>query len=245
MTMTAVTPLDALAIETAALTHALGSLPEPAWASPTRCRPWDARTLLAHVRVAVARVPQALAEPAPRVPQALAEPAPRVPQALAEPQPQPQPVPAAEVSAVEYYRPDERFSPATNADRIVTAQAHASDLPGPAILAELDDLRGAIVDLCTPEPPDRVIRTRHGDAMLLTEFLKTRVLEVAVHGFDLADAVARPSWLTTAAADVLQDLLLGPDRTAPDPEHFLRAATGRAPDPELLARLGSRPLALG
>ena len=216
--MTASTPLDALVTETAALTHALGSLPGSAWASPTRCLPWDARALLAHVRMAVARVPQALAEPVP---------------------------PAAEVSAVEYYRPDERFSPATNADRVATAQAHASDLPGPAILAELDNLRGAIVDLCTPEPPDRVVRTRHGDAMLLTEFLKTRVLEVAVHGFDLADALALPSWLTSAAADVLQNLLLGPSQTAPDPEHFLRAATGRATDPDLLARLQSRPLALG
>jgi len=216
--MTAATPLDALVTETAALTRALNSLPESAWASPTRCRPWDARALLAHVRMTVARVPQALAEPMPV---------------------------AAEVSAVEYYRPDERFSPATNADRVATAQAHASDLPGPALLAELDNLRGAIVDMCTPEPPDRVVRTRHGDAMLLTGFLKTRVLEVAVHGFDLADALALPSWLTPAAADVLQDLLLGPSRTAPDPEHFLRAATGRATDPDLLARLHSRPLALG
>jgi uncharacterized protein (TIGR03083 family) len=216
--MTAATPLDALVTETAALTRALATLPEPAWASPTRCRPWDARALLAHVRVAVARVPQALAEPVP---------------------------PAAEVTAVEYYRPDERFSPTTNADRIATAQAHASDLPAPALLAELDDLRGAIVEMCAPEPPDRVVRTRHGDAMLLTEFLKTRVLEVAVHGFDLADAAAVRSWLTPAAAEVLQDLLLGPSRTAPDPEHFLRAATGRANDPGLLARLQSRPLALG
>src|SRR5262245_46696282 len=119
--MTAATPLDALVTETAALTSALGSVPDAAWANPTRCRPWDARALLAHVRVAVARVPQALAEPAP---------------------------PIAEVSAVEYYRPDERFSPTTNADRIATAQAHASDLPGPAILAELDDLRSAVVDIC-------------------------------------------------------------------------------------------------
>jgi len=218
MTMTAATPLEALVTETAALTHTLASLPEPAWASPTRCRPWDARALLAHIRVAVARVPQALAEPAP---------------------------PAAEVSAVEYYRPDERFSPTTNADRVATAQTHASDRPGPAILAEVDDLRGALVDMCTPEPPGRVVRTRHGDAMLLTEFLKTRVLEVAVHGFDLADAVAAPSWLTPPATEVLQTLLLGPSRTVPNPEHFLRAASGRATDPDLLARLQSRPLALG
>ena len=216
--MTAVTPLDALVAEMAALTHALGPVSESAWATPTRCQPWDARALLAHVRVAVARVPQALAEPAP---------------------------PVAEVSAVEYYRPDERFSPTTNADRVATAQTHAADLAAPAILAELDNLRGAIVGMCTPEPPTRVVRTRHGDAMLLTEFLKTRVLEVAVHGFDLADAVALPSWLTPAAAGTLQDLLLGPSRTAPDPEHFLRAATGRATDPDLLAGLRSRPLALG
>jgi hypothetical protein len=31
-----------------------------------------------------------------------------------------------------------------------------------------------------------VVLTRHGDRMLLTEFLRTRVLELAVHGLDLA-----------------------------------------------------------
>jgi len=33
------------------------------------------------------------------------------------------------------------------------------------------------------------VLTRHGDVMLLTEFMRTRVLELAVHGLDLAAGV--------------------------------------------------------
>jgi hypothetical protein len=45
--------------------------------------------------------------------------------------------------------------------------------------------------LCRAEPEGRVVRTRHSDPMLLSEFLLTRVVEVAVHGLDLADALGR------------------------------------------------------
>ena len=71
--------------------------------------------------------------------------------------------------------------------------------------------------------------------MLLSEFLVTRVVEVAVHGLDLADALGREPWLTPQAADVLQELLLGPDGAAAlerlgwDRLPFLRKATGRDP----------------
>jgi hypothetical protein len=43
--------------------------------------------------------------------------------------------------------------------------------------------------LCRAEPEDRVVRAGHGDAMLLSQFLVTRVVEVAVHGLDLAEAL--------------------------------------------------------
>jgi hypothetical protein len=44
------------------------------------------------------------------------------------------------------------------------------------------------------------VRTRHGDVMLLTEFMRTRVLELAVHGLDLATGLGRDPWLTGAGA---------------------------------------------
>ncbi|HEY7921089.1 MAG TPA: hypothetical protein VIE45_15615, partial [Streptosporangiaceae bacterium] len=56
--------------------------------------------------------------------------------------------------------------------------------------------------------PGRVVRTRHGDPMLVTEFLRTRVLELAVHGLDLAAALDREPWMTFQAAQVTEDLLL-------------------------------------
>ncbi|MEV6852138.1 maleylpyruvate isomerase N-terminal domain-containing protein [Actinoplanes sp. NPDC051411] len=203
--------LDVLAAESAAL---VAGLPPDRWSRPTRCDPWDVRELLAHVRVAVGRVTAMLAAPAP---------------------------PAATVSAADYYRPDARFSAATNADRVATARSAVAGDELAAFTATVSQ----VVAACRAEPPGRVVRTRHGDPMLLDDFLTTRVVEVAVHGFDLADAAGVPSWLTPAAAGTLQDLLLGPGRRAPDPAHFLRAATGRASDPELLARLSPRLLALG
>ncbi|MFG1652497.1 maleylpyruvate isomerase N-terminal domain-containing protein [Micromonospora sp. NPDC049275] len=82
-------------------------------------------------------------------------------------------------------------------------------------------------------PPERVLRTRHGDAMSLTEFLRTRVVEVGVHGLDLAAALDRPPWLTPQAEAVIADLLTG-GRPAPaelrwDRLTVIRKSTGRAP----------------
>ncbi|MFI6071548.1 maleylpyruvate isomerase N-terminal domain-containing protein [Actinoplanes sp. NPDC051343] len=203
--------LDVLVAESEAL---VAALPAGRWSRPTRCAPWDVRELLAHVRVAVGRVTTMLAAPAPS---------------------------EATVPAVDYYRPDARFSPATNADRVATARSAVVDDELAAFAATVSEVAAA----CRAQPPGRVVRTRHGDPMLLDDFLTTRVVEVAVHGFDLADAAGVPSWLTPAAAEVLQDLLLGPGGRAPDPLHFLRAATGRASDPALLERLSPRRLALG
>jgi hypothetical protein len=44
--------------------------------------------------------------------------------------------------------------------------------------------------------------------MLLAEFMRTRVLEVAVHGLDLAAGLDCPPWLTVPAAEVVADLVL-------------------------------------
>ncbi|TDC77480.1 hypothetical protein E1193_22395 [Micromonospora sp. KC606] len=81
--------------------------------------------------------------------------------------------------------------------------------------------------------PGRLVRTRHGDAMTLTDFLVTRVVEVGVHGLDLAEALGRPPWLTPTAARVVADLLTDgrpvPAAFGGDPLTLIRKATGRAP----------------
>lgn len=100
-------------------------------------------------------------------------------------------------SAVEYYRPDGRFAPQTNEARIGLAQDHAAGQASGAALAEDFVATWQRVDrLCRAEPEDRIVCTRHGDAMLLSQFLLTRVIEISVHGLDIADALGHEPWLT-------------------------------------------------
>lgn len=221
--------LEAFRIEAGELSRAVAGLSEAEWDLPTRCEPWSVRELLGHVRVVIAWLPAMLDAPAPD---------------------------RAEVSAVEYYRPDDRFAPQTNTARIALARDHATGQGSGAALADDFTATWQRVDrLCRAEPEDRVVRTRHGDAMLLSQFLVTRVVEVAVHGLDLAEALGREPWLTPQAADAVLELLLGPDgMTASDgldweqPE-FLRKVTGREPldaaEAAQVERLGIRWLTLG
>lgn len=221
--------LEAFRLEAQGLSRAVAGLSEDEWDLPTRCAPWSVRELLGHVRAVVAWLPGMLAAPQPG---------------------------RAEVSAVEYYRPDDRFAPQTNAARIGLAQDHAAGQSSGAALAEDFAATCQQVDrLCRAEPEDRVVRTRHGDAMLLSQFLVTRVVEIAVHGLDMADALGREPWMTPQAGDVVMELLFGPDQVAAarelglDRPEFLRKATGREPldaaDAVQVERLGIRWLTLG
>ncbi|WP_354638261.1 maleylpyruvate isomerase N-terminal domain-containing protein [Kitasatospora camelliae] len=220
--------LDAFETEAGALGRELARLPEAAWDHPTRCAPWSARELLGHVCVVLDWVPDMIEGQAPEVP---------------------------EVAATEYYRPDRRFSTATNAARIELgrdrAARHAS---GVALVADFTRTWRNAEGLCRKEPEHRVVRTRHGDAMLLADFMLTRVFEVAVHGIDLADALGCEAWLTPSAGDLLLEFLTGPDTSGVtelgwSPARFLRKVTGREPlEPEetsRIARLGVTWLALG
>lgn len=221
--------LDAFAAESARLADAVGDLPEDAWQRPTECAPWRVRELFAHIIVATGRVPEALAAAPPD---------------------------RAEITAAEYYRPDERFADGTNAARITLAQREAAARGGGAeLVADFTAAWRRAVSMCREQPHDRVVRSRHGDAMLLTEFLVTRVVEVAVHGLDVAAALERRPWLTPPAGDVLAGLFLPPgtadgvralgwDRPA-----FARKISGREPlspaERRRLDELGVRLPALG
>lgn len=221
--------VEAFRLEAGELARAMAGVSAAEWRLPTRCAPWTVGELLAHVRVVIAWLPGMLAAPAPT---------------------------HAEVTAVEYYRPDDRFAPDTNADRIALAQDHAAEqLSGAALAGDFDATWQEVDRLCRAEPEGRVVRTRHGDPMLLSQFLLTRVVEVAVHGVDLADALGREPWLTSQAADVVRDLLLGPAGAAALEKlgwgrlRFLRKATGReaitVEEASDVSRLGIRWLTLG
>jgi uncharacterized protein (TIGR03083 family) len=207
------------------LGEVMSTLDEADLRRPTRCAPWSVHDLLAHVRTATGRLTVMLAEPPP---------------------------PAADVDAAGYYRA-ERFLPAEDSERVRSAQDQAA-AEGLAIITDYDRTWRAVVELVATQPPDRPVRTRHGDAMRLDEFLVTRVVELGLHGLDLADALGRAPWLTDPAAEVIERLLLGDARSAYgaygwDRLTLIAKATGRAPlRPEERAKLdrrGVRRLALG
>jgi hypothetical protein len=63
-------------------------------------------------------------------------------------------------------------------------------------------------------PNDRLVRTRHGDAMLLRDFMVTRVVELAVHRPDLADALDSPPWTHDSAVEVVTRCCCRPSTAA-------------------------------
>ncbi len=191
--------IDAFRDEAARLSAALAEQSPAAFARPSLCPPWTVAELLWHVSTAAGRVSGMLAAPEPEA------------------------GPGEDLTgAVGYYRPDQRFSAATNADRVAVAQHGAAGQSPADLVAGFDGAwRGAYADAAAA-PPGRRVRTRHGDLMLLAEFMRTRVLEVAVHGLDLAAGLGCPPWLTVPAAEVVADLALpaGPRAAAPLPRRL-------------------------
>jgi uncharacterized protein (TIGR03083 family) len=169
--------------EAAALLTVVSGLTNADLAEPSPCAPWTVGDLACHVLIGAGRIGPAMAEPE------------RADDPL--------------ISTAEYYRRDQRFSAATNADRIETATALARQLSEPgAIAAELGRRCRESADLLAAAPPGRAVITRHGDRMLLIDFARTRVVELSLHGLDLARGLSRQPWLTSEAMDVLEELLL-------------------------------------
>jgi uncharacterized protein (TIGR03083 family) len=157
--------IETFRVEAEQFGQAIAGFTDDDWRRPTACEPWRVRDLVGHVRVVIGWLPGMLSAPSPG---------------------------EADVSAAEYYRPDQRFAPETNASRIALAQDHAAGQgSGDSLAKDFVDLCVHVVELCQAEPDQRTVQTRHGDAMLMSEFLLTRVVEVAVHGLDLAAAVGR------------------------------------------------------
>jgi uncharacterized protein (TIGR03083 family) len=222
--------VEAFRAEAERLAQMVSGNDEASFSRPSPCPPWTIAELLYHVRIGVGRIPAMLAGP--------------------------EPADGPLVPAAGYYRRDQRFSSAANAGRITAAQQGAAALvTGTAIVRDFERAWGRAYALASAAPRARMVRTRHGDRMLLTEFVRTRVLELAVHGLDLAAGLGRRPWLTAAAARVTEDLVL-PAGTAArlleesgwDQATLIAKATGRLPltaaDSTLIERHGVRWIAL-
>lgn len=200
--------LAAFTAEAERLEQVTRALEESSYSLPTPCPPWDVAGLLTHVLTAVMRTPVMLAAPEPV---------------------------SVDSDAVGYYRP-EIFSAGTDAARVETARHDAASYPSGRAIAERFAVEWRRTrDSVSAEPAGRRVTTRHGDHMLLTEFMVTRVAELVLHGLDLASALGREPWTTAPAADVVERLLLTAEGSAGRPKlgwdqpTFLAKATGRAP----------------
>jgi uncharacterized protein (TIGR03083 family) len=203
---------EAFGAESRRLSEVVTGLDDAGFTQPTPCEPWTVADLVYHVRMTMGRLPGMLAAP--------------------------DPAGADLVTAAGYYRGDQRFSADTNAERIGSAQRGAAGLAGAAARArDFDEARQRAWVALRAAPPGRVVLTRHGDRMLLAEFLRTRVLELAVHGLDLAAGLDRAPWMTAPAAYVTEDLLLPAVAAA-----RLRAGTGWDQVTLIAGLTGRRPL---
>jgi uncharacterized protein (TIGR03083 family) len=181
-------------------------LPDESFVLPTRCPPWDVRVLIGHMVRDLDRVPTYIADPAPE---------------------------ASITDAVTYFR---SYDPRAEGPRITAGSVEAADRFGtPAELVEgFDATLRRCLEVAGREDPARVLGTRL-TSIRLDEFVKTRILEIGVHGMDLAAALGRRPWLTPAAASVVLAILIGLLGDDPAPAlgwsdlTFIETATGRRP----------------
>jgi uncharacterized protein (TIGR03083 family) len=173
---------------------------------PTRCPPWDVRVLVGHMVRDLDRVLTYIADPAPE---------------------------AAASDAVTYFR---SYDPQAEGPRITAGSIEVADrYATPAELVDgFDSTLRRCLEEAGQEDPARVLGTRL-TSIRLDEFLKTRILEIGVHGLDLAAALGRRPWLSPAAASVVLSILvelLGDDPAAAlgwSDLRFIESATGRRP----------------
>jgi uncharacterized protein (TIGR03083 family) len=214
------TVVRALDAERAALVDAMRLLDERDHDRPTRCPPWTVRELLAHVLVAGRRLGPMLTDPPP---------------------------PRAEHDAYDYFVRDHHGGDA-DAERIAAARALAATFPdGPALVAAVDAAWAATAEAARSAPADRLVRTRWDERMTVTDYATTRVVELAVHGLDLADGLGRAPWLTPPASALVAAVLARDLPTAArdalgwDDRTLVEKATGRTALTDAEAARGVAP----
>jgi len=197
--------LDALKVECERVSEAALELSEDDFGLPTRCSAWNVKELLAHMYRDVERTIVGLRQDPPD---------------------------EADTDAITYWTAYDPTADAQDiADRAKTRAASYGS--GRELAIVWDDMWRRAADMSEEESPLRVVRT-WAPALTLDEFLKTRALEITVHGMDLALALGQEPWTTAEGADVTIKVLQGllgpelPEELGWDELTFIDKGTGRA-----------------
>jgi uncharacterized protein (TIGR03083 family) len=214
-------PLAALRLECELVSDAVLELTEEDFARPTRCTAWNVKELLGHLYRDVDRINQALSHPGP-----------------AEP----------DHDSVSYWHAYDPIADAPDiADR--AKQLAAAHTTGKDLVSAWDQMWPRALEAAVRADQSRVVVT-WGPALTLNELLKTRVLEVTIHGADLADALDREPWATPDGLGITNAILRGlmgadlPRDLGWDEVTFMEKGSGRgeltAEERGILGRLAGR-----
>jgi len=196
----------ALKAESAALAEVFSGLSQADLCCATRCQPWTVHTLAGHIIRGIERTIDMLynAHSEDHHPNSLI-----------------------------YYQSPLRSDPTRNTKRNDGAAATAARFTsGVEIALALEEAIAAIEDAVTRVGNNVAVTTHWGPVMRAEDYLVTRVVELAVHGIDVADSLRLRSWLTPEAEHVLTTLIMGLAGRSPAsfdslPATLIRLATGR------------------
>ncbi|HEX9234788.1 MAG TPA: maleylpyruvate isomerase family mycothiol-dependent enzyme [Actinomycetota bacterium] len=198
-------PLEALRAECERTSDVVLDLPEDDFHRRTRCPEWDVKELLGHMYRDVLRVFTGLSQAAPEM---------------------------ADTDSVSYWR---AYAPKDDARDIAdrAKEIAAQHQTGRDMAEAWDDLWRRSVALAETADRARVVRTWR-PTLTLDDLLRTRVLEIVVHGTDLAAALGRPPWPTPEGLAVTNSILLAllgsdlPGQLEWDGIMFAERGTGRS-----------------
>ncbi len=173
--------LLALRAEASALAAHVEHFSTTELAAATRCGPWDVLTTLAHVIKGLDRAVAMVCDPV----DGEVDPNPLI-----------------------YYQSSQRRDPERDKTRQAAAIESADRFSDGEQLAEALRLAVEVLSRSAAQIGlSSAVATHWGPIMRLDDYLRTRVVEVAVHGMDVADALNRPVWTTPEAAAEVADLV--------------------------------------
>ncbi len=198
--------LEALTAECERVSEIALALSPEDFALPTRCSPWDVKALLAHMWRDMDRIEVYVLAPSPEAP---------------------------DTDSVGYWR---AYDPVGDAPEISACTYEVADAfaSGAELAVSFDEHWRECVTAAREEDGARLVQT-WGPAMSFAEYLRTRVLEIVVHGLDMARALGGEPWMTGGGAAVTEEILRGLLGAAPPPAlgwdvlTFIEKGTGRLP----------------